>query len=567
MNKVKFFNSRTGRALVLSMAIMFIASAFFINPDSARMQSGANTIAFDRDDENGDSKVFVMNADGTNVTELANGIDPTYSPDGTKIAYVVGNGETSNIWVMNADGSNQARLTETYQAFAPAWSPDGTKVAFVSSHQNGFQVYVINADGTNQQKLEVGNTSIYYKFSPAFSPDGTKIYIVGYAQTGNGTAENLYAVNADNSGGFVQLTFAASLINSDTLAVAPDGQTIVARYQHDLRAIATNGSGTITNLTNGNTQIDRHPAFAPNGAKIVFQRDDYLYVMNADGSNAVSLDVVGDNPSWNPTAVLPPPPTPTPTMTPTPTPTPAVEADLSVNVVASANEVAINGTLTYTITVTNHGTAAATNVKLHELLSQSVAYSNVQWSQGACLVGNNPMTCELGNLAPNAQATVTVQAIHNQGGTATNTVSVEATEADPNMDNNTKTISVNVLANCAQPLSIPYEITHAQWRRDNRRGQDELVLTVRNRSSQSVDPRLMFVFDNLPQGITIDPSVVGGYTQCAPPLNSPYVVAYAPNKREWKPMQTISVRVLFNGNQSNAGISYDLRLYSGTGNP
>ena len=454
MTKFGFLSSRLGRTLILSAAAMFfIVSTFFINPNSARMQTGANTIAFDRTDENGISKVFVMNADGTNVTELANGYDPAYSPDGAKIAYVTGTRETSDIWLMNADGTNQTQLTQNYQSFTPAFSPDGTQVAFVSSHDNGFQIYVINADGTNQRKLELGaaGANIYSKFNPAFSPDGAKIYFVGFAQGTQGTAENLYAANTDGSGGLVQLTFDKGMTNTSTLAVAPDGQTIVTAFRHDLRAIATNGTGVMTNLTNGNTETDRHPAFAPNGAKIVFERNDYLFVMNADGSSAVTLDVVGDNPSWNPTAVLAPPTTPTPTITPSPTPT----------------------------------------------------------------------------VTPSPTPTP---------------------------------------GNCAQPISIPYEITRSQWRRNEATAQDELILTIRNRSEQSVNPRLAFVFDNLPAGVSVDPSVVDGYTQCAAPMGSPYIIAYAPNKKDWKPMQTISVRVLFN-NPSRVGITYDWRLYNGVETP
>ena len=451
MTTFGFLRSRSGRSLVLSTAaVLFIASAFFIGPHSARMQSGANTIAFDRDGEFGNRKVFVMNADGTNVTELSNGYDPVFSPDGTKIAYVDGDRETSDIWIMNADGSEPARVTQNNTSYAPAFSPDGTKIAFVSTHDNGQQVYVINTDGTNQRKLEVGaaGANIYAKFNPAFSPDGAKIYFAGFAQGAGGTAENLYAANTDGSGGLAQLTFDDSTTNTDTLAVAPDGQSIVTRFKHDLQAIATNGTGATTNLSN-NLGTDRHPAFAPNGAKIIFERNDYLFVMNADGSNAVSLDVVGDNPSWNPTAALPPPTTPTPTITPSPTPT----------------------------------------------------------------VTPSP--------TPN---------------------------------------------DCAQPISIPYEITRSQWRRHDATGQDELILTIRNRSEQSVNPRLAFVFDNLPAGVTVDPSVVDGYTQCAAPTGSPYLIAYAPNKKEWKPMQTVSVRVLFN-NPSRAAIPYDWRLYNSTENP
>jgi len=454
MTKFGFLSSRRLRALVLSAAaLLFVGATFFISPNNAKMQTGANTIAFDRDGENGIRKVFVMNADGSNVTELANGSDPVYSPDGSKIAYVNGNAETSDIWIMNADGSNQTRLTQNYQSFAPAFSPDGTRVAFVSSHDNGFKIYVIDADGTDQRKLELGagGAGIYFSFDPAFSTDGAKIYFVGYSQGAHGTDENLYAVNADGSGGLAQLTFSTGTANTDTLAVAPDGQKIVVRFKHDLQAVATSGTGAMTNLTNGNPEVDRHPAFAPNGAKIVFERNDFLFVMNADGTGATSLDVVGDNPSWNPTAQLPPPTTPTPTITPSPTPT---------------------------VTPTPSPTPG----------------------------------------------------------------------------------------NCAQPIAIPIEITRQQWRRNEATGQDELIMTIRNRSEQQVNPRLIFVFDNLPAGVSVDPTVVDGYTACAAPLGSPYLVGSAPNKKEWKPMQTVSVRVLFN-NPSRVSIPVNWRLYNSTENP
>ena len=102
-------------------------------------------------------EIYVMNAqDGSNQTNLtmnpATDEFPSWSPDGTKIAFVT----DADIYVMNAqDGSNQTNLTMNPAFdFDPSWSPDGTKLAFTSDRDGNTEVYVMNAqDGSNQTRL------------------------------------------------------------------------------------------------------------------------------------------------------------------------------------------------------------------------------------------------------------------------------------------------------------------------------------------------------------------------------------------------------------------------------
>ena len=96
---------------------------------------------------------------------------------------------------MNADGSNQVPMThlEPTGIFnrhqMPAWSPDAAKIAFRQPREDGGGIYVINADGTNETRLSVGGAW------PAWSPDGAKIAFLSGRDN-----PQIYVMNADGTG-------------------------------------------------------------------------------------------------------------------------------------------------------------------------------------------------------------------------------------------------------------------------------------------------------------------------------------------------------------------------------
>ena len=133
----------------------------------------------------GNREIYVMGANGNNLINLTKhemeDIDPAWSPDGRKIAFVSfrdgGLNDPFHIFVMNADGKGRRNLTgDTVLANArssnPTWSPDGSKIAFGSQRFfEGFDIYVITAEGKNLNQLTLEGTNRM----PAFSPDGRKI--------------------------------------------------------------------------------------------------------------------------------------------------------------------------------------------------------------------------------------------------------------------------------------------------------------------------------------------------------------------------------------------------------
>ncbi len=149
----------------------------------------------------GDLDIYSMNTDGSDVRRLttALGYDggPFYSPDGSLIVFRASRMETPEeieeykalladglvrpsrleIWVMNADGSNQRRVTNLGRAnFAPFFHPDGRRIIFSSNHEDPqgreFDLYMIGLDGTGLVQV---TTSEEFDGFPMFSPDGRRL--------------------------------------------------------------------------------------------------------------------------------------------------------------------------------------------------------------------------------------------------------------------------------------------------------------------------------------------------------------------------------------------------------
>jgi Tol biopolymer transport system component len=215
--------------------------------------------------------------------------NPTWSPDGSRIAYEDSPDGRFKIYVMSSDGSGQTRVSpdaaDVVDDSNPSWSPDGRQIAFSSTRpfNDAWRIWAMNADGTGLRRVTDG-----FGYNPMWSPDGSRI---AYEADGR-----IQVVNADGSGAH-PITSPSGLYDEGP-DWSPDGSAIVFSRRtldgssSELYAVGADGSG-LHRLTSGGT--DYRPAWSPDGTRIVFQRRDavtgnyQLFAMDADGSGVARL--------------------------------------------------------------------------------------------------------------------------------------------------------------------------------------------------------------------------------------------------------------------------------------
>ncbi len=275
-----------------------------------------------------------VNTDGSGrATELTSGGVPAWSPDGRQIAFardVIGGQDgnftlyTSDVFVMNADGTNPTNLTTSpgTSDTEPAWSPSGKWIAYISLiptrwtyYMKGMtalpsegtrDLYVMKADGSDPVLVTNGSTTGVVAF--VWSPDSQRLFFqITAAEPGSSDYpyEN-YTVGVDGSG-------LIKLGNSERLGAgvewSPDGRQIAFVTEGDgsQEIFVSNADGSkLINVTHSPGD-DTDPHWSPAGKQIVFVTDgdgnQEIYVVHPDGSGLQNLSHDPANqvgPAWSP---------------------------------------------------------------------------------------------------------------------------------------------------------------------------------------------------------------------------------------------------------------------------
>lgn len=294
---MRVLRASTGVLLVTGLVAAFLASDLL-----ASHAARGEAIAFIRDAGGLRCAVFIGNSNGTGQRRLspwnASCTSPAvWSPDGRQIAFY---GRTS-VWLMNADGSRRRRLASTTPDESdrpgPSFSPDGTRIAFVrnpSQTINANAIYVIATSGGRAIRL----TRERFAYDPLWSPRGD---LIAFRSSRDDDEGEIYLMRPDGSR---QRRLTAQRHDVESIAWSPDGAFLAFAF-YDGPIYRVRAAGGSRRLLARISAAEPDLAWSPNGRLIAYGDESAgndISVMAADGFNERRLTrrFFNFDPSWSP---------------------------------------------------------------------------------------------------------------------------------------------------------------------------------------------------------------------------------------------------------------------------
>ena len=318
---------RSTAQMKMKIVLIVCLALVFLNSHAFPMLQGKLVFSSYRESRN--RQLYVMNPDGSQIRRLTHSLEnesdsrPVWSPDGSQIAFqrrrIINAFEVewdTEIYVINADGSNPRNLTQHPDTDSgPSWSPDGSQIAFASFRGGGWNIYVMDVDGANVKRLTDNNLEFGFAARPSWSPNGEKIAYEGQA----GRDRSVFVMHANGKNPLRLSDQGDQGIVHLRPRWSPDGNRIIYTKSKEanvndasLNIMTKNGQHLETlriprtwALINGYSWSPdaTHIAFTGREEKGEFSEDNwdiYLYDLNADRILNLTNDPKGDyQPDWS----------------------------------------------------------------------------------------------------------------------------------------------------------------------------------------------------------------------------------------------------------------------------